>query len=104
MVQTSFLIPLKDQFTQDLHPYTKFEELEKDLLLMFGGWTSTGIVRGCWKDPDTNKEIYERSRKYVIAVKKKDVNKLREYLKNKAKTMFGQKSIYFEIAGKVEFL
>ena len=63
MIQTSFLIPLKDQFTQDLHPYTKFEELEKDLLLMFGGWTFTGIVRGCWKDPDTNEEIYERSRK-----------------------------------------
>jgi len=43
MIQTSFLIPLKDQFTQDLHPHTKFEEIEKDLFLMFDGWTFTGI-------------------------------------------------------------
>jgi len=104
MIQTSFLIPLKDQFTQGLHPHTKFEEIEKDLFLMFDGWTFTGIVRGCWRDPDTGKEVYEKSRKYVIALEEKNLSKLRNYLKSKVKPMFSQKSIYFEIAGKVEFL
>lgn len=104
MIETSFLIPLRDHFTQDLHSYAKFEETEKDLFLMFDGWTFTGIVTGTWKDPETGEAIPEKSRRYVIAVPEKDLNKLRHHLRNKIKPAFGQKSVYFEVAGKVEFL
>ncbi len=103
LIQTCFLVPLTDEFTGDLHPYSKFEQLEKELFVAFDGWTDGGVVQGCWKDPDTGKPVYDRSKKYIMAIEQNDVPKLRRFLK-KVKNSFGQKALYFEAMGIVEFI
>ena len=104
IVETSFLIPLKDNFTGDLHPVEKFRQLEEELAVMFGGWTDAESVRGCWLDTETQRLVYEQSQKYTLAVDEKDLDMLRAYLRNEIRIIFGQKVIYFEVDGKVEFL
>lgn len=103
LIQTSFFVPLTDDRTRDIHSYLKFEQLERQLFIKFGGWSYEGIIKGVYKDPDTGEPVQDYSRKYCIALEQKDIPKLRRYLK-KIKKEFGQKKLYFEVRGKVEFL
>lgn len=107
LIQISFLIPLcedKDIGNGKLHPTTRWTRFQRKLYAAFGAWTlAPGSYKGGYKDPDTGIEVKELSQKYILAVPKKDLKRLKNLLKEEA-VFFRQKCIYFETAGKVELL
>lgn len=106
-IQASFLIPLhEDKHVGDgrLHPATRWIQFQKDLYIQFGAWTlAPGEYKGSYRDPDTGCEVIDISRKYILAVSKREIKRLKTFLR-KTGTQFRQKYIYFEAAGKVELL
>jgi len=107
LIETSFLIPShedKDAGNGQLHPISRWNSLLSGLLLDFGGWTlDRGLFQGCYPDPDCGEPVFDASRKVFVAVKKKDLKRLRRFLK-RVTIDFRQKEIYFCITGKVEFI
>lgn len=107
LIQTSFLIPLredKDIGNDRLHPATRWAVFQRKLYAAFGAWTlAPGNYEGSYRDPDTGFEVSELSRKYILAVSKRDLKRLKDFLKEEGAS-FQQKFIYFEAAGKVELL
>ena len=106
-IQTSFLIPLyedKDVGNGRLHPATRWIRFQRKLYVDFRAWTlAPGNYKGSYKDPDTGLEVVDLSRKYILAVPKKELRRLKDFLKEEG-VIFRQKYIYFEAAGKVELL
>lgn len=106
-IQTSFFIPLyedNDIGNGRLHPSTRWTQYQKNLYVNFGAWTlAPGYYKGSYKDPDTGLEVVDLSRKYILAVPKKELRRLKDFLKEEG-VIFRQKYIYFEAAGKVELL
>jgi hypothetical protein len=106
-IETSFLIPLhedKEIGNGKLHPSDRWTFFQRKLYITFEGWTlAPGVYQGCYKEPDTGQEIADFSYKYILAVAKKDLDKLKEFLRTEC-AVFRQKFIYFEAAGKVELL
>lgn len=107
LIETSFLIPLtEDKVIGDgkLHPSSRWLELKNKLFKTFKGYTvSSGFYGGCWERPDTRKPVYDTSKKYFVALRPKDLKKIRVFLKTVA-FIFRQEEIYFVINGKVEFI
>lgn len=107
LIETSFLIPLTEDKVignGTLHPQSRWLELETQLFETFKGYTlSKEYYDGCWECPDTYKPVYDTSRKYIVALKPKDLKKLKILLKMAAFT-FRQEEIYFVASGKVEFI
>jgi hypothetical protein len=106
-IQTSFFIPLyedKDVGNGRLHSATRWTKFQSNLYVDFGTWTlAPGNYKGSYKDPDTGLEVVDLSRKYILAVPKKGLRRLKDFLKKEG-IIFRQKYIYFEAAGKVELL
>lgn len=106
-IQTSFLIPMhedNDIGNSRLHPATRWKQFQRKLFITFGAWTlAPGNYKGSYKDPDTGLEVRDLSRKYILAVPKKELKRLKDLLKEEG-VIFRQKFIYFEAAGKVELL
>lgn len=106
-VQTSFLIPLhEDKYIGNgrLHPATRWTQFQGKLYTTFDAWgLAPGCYKGSYKNPDTGLEVSDLSRKYILAVPKRDLKKLKILLKKEG-VIFRQKYIYFEAAGKVELL
>ncbi len=106
-IQTSFLIPLhedKDIGNGRLHPETRWKQFQRKLYNAFGAWTlAPGNYKGSYEDPETGLEVSDLSRKFILAVPKKDLKRLRDFFKKEG-AIFRQKYIYFEAAGKVELL
>lgn len=106
-VRTCFLIPE----TQDveighgkLHSASVWMYFHRRMTETFGGWrVSTAISRGIWRDPKTGKTFQDNCREYVIALPRKDLPKLRSFLKAEC-VYFRQKVIYLEIGGDVEYI
>ena len=107
LIETSFLIPLKEDRrvgNGDFQPMSRWKYLHEQLYLKFEGYSiERGLFNGCYRDEDTGERVYDVSRKFYVAVKQKDLNIIRTFLKEAA-TTFCQKSIYFAITGKVEFI
>jgi hypothetical protein len=73
-------------------------------LTEFGGATrDTGLYEGWYVDPDTGERVKDRSRRYVVAVPREGLGRLRTLLAE-ACTVFRQKCIYLSVAGAVEFV
>ena len=108
LFETRFLVPIHEDTSigsGDLHPYYRWENLQKDLFTMFGGWTlSPGIYEGEYPDPDTGKSVRDKSKQYILAVEEDQINKLRRYLKERVAVEFKQKVIYFFNGFEVEFV
>ncbi|MBI1831444.1 MAG: hypothetical protein HYR84_08345, partial [Planctomycetes bacterium] len=62
-----------------------------------------GIYKGVWKSPRTEAPIHDETRRYVIAVPAGQVKRLRAVLREACR-VFEQQSIYFSVAGVVEFI
>ncbi len=109
-IQTSFLVPITEDESVgngDLHPYTRWEQLQRDLFINinFEGYTlAPGFYKGAYPDPDTREKITDLSRKYYVAIEEKDLAKLRKFLREVVGPLFKQKCIYFEARGEVEFI
>jgi hypothetical protein len=54
-------------------------------------------------DPDTREPVADQSRRYVVAMPREKVPKLRRILREAAR-VFEQKCIYLSVAGRVELL
>ena len=108
LIETSFLIPLtedKDIGNGELHPLSRWLELERKLFKNFKGYTrARGGYDGCWEeDSDTKREVYDTSKRYFVALRPKDLKKMKAFLKTMA-SIFKQKEIYFVRGGKVDFI
>jgi hypothetical protein len=106
LLECSFLIPVRrDRNLSDgrAHATRAWAWLE-DGLLQFGGATrDTGLYEGWYVDPDTGERVKDRSCRYVVAVPRKGLGRLRALL-GEACTVFRQKCIYLSVAGSVEFV
>ena len=107
IVEAVFLIPIReDQQVGNgrLHPHTRWQRLTRDLYQMFDGWSrEPGLVEGVYKDPDTSQAVSDKSRRYLVALPRREIDRLRRYLR-KIGPVFKQKVIYLSVAGEVEFV
>ncbi len=107
MKEIEFFVPIReDKYIGNgkLHPYTRWEWLEKELYIAFEGWTKSPMnYNGVYKDEDTNEMVPDESRKYTVAIKEGEIVEVKKLLK-KVAMEFRQKSIYLSIAGKVIFI
>lgn len=107
-LETHFLVPIHEDASVgsgDLQPYYRWENLQRDLFMMFEGWTlSPGLYEGVTQDPDTGKPVRDRSKRYVIALEEEQVSRLRQYLETEVAVNFKQKVIYFFNGREVEFV
>ena len=103
----NILIPCTDDATGFVHTPAKFDEWLLDTVSRFGGATVRGIaLRGLWFDPmlpPGARPTEDHSNWYMVAVEPRRVSELREYIRGTARS-FGQKCIYFERSGEVEFV
>jgi hypothetical protein len=106
LVECSFLIPIqRDEGLSDggTHSRRAWNWLENELM-QFGGATRAGeLYHGWYLDPDTRRPVRDRSKKYLVALTREDVERLRSLLV-KACVVFEQKCIYLSVAGQVEFV
>jgi hypothetical protein len=80
------------------------EGLTRDLYHMFAGWSrAPGLVEGVYKDPNTGQPVADKSRRYVVALPHRELDRLRRYLREVG-VVFKQKVIYLSVAGQVEFV
>ena len=78
--------------------------LERGLYYMFEGWSrDPGLVEGVYKDPDTGQPISDKSRRYVVVLPQRELDRLRRYVQAVG-AIFKQKVVYLSVAGKVEFV
>jgi len=107
LVECSFFIPLRrDANLSDgaSHPQEAWEWLDDELFDRFYGRTvAPGTYHGFYVDPDTGERVADESYRYIVAVPKGEVNRLRSVLAA-ACVIFAQKCIYLSVAGKVEFV
>lgn len=104
MVEVSFYIPTRRDSSGEQHTSNAILELQRFLEEEFGGFTVHGVVRGAWRNPETGETKHDESFHYSVALSEDDIEKLRSFLGGWARILFDQKTIYFKIAGKVEFL
>lgn len=107
LVECSFFIPLRrDSDLSDgvMHPAEAWEWLGNELFVRFGGATvAPGEYHGFYQDPDTSLRVNDDSRRFIVAVPKKDVESLRSLL-GAVCVIFAQKCIYLSVGGRVEFV
>jgi hypothetical protein len=106
LLECSFLIPVcRDRILSDGKPHPKktWVWLEHELFVFRGATRAPGLYPGWYPDPDTGEQVRDRSRKFFVAVPRAQVNELRRVLR-RACAQFRQKSIYLNVAGRVEFV
>lgn len=107
LVECSFFIPIRrDAVLSDGHSHSAETAswLDNELYLQFEGRTiAPGFYEGCYKDPDTDEQVTDQSRKYTVAMLRSQVDALRSLL-SVACILFQQKCIYLNVAGEGEFI
>ena len=107
LIVFNILIPDTDDSTGLVHPPEKFDDWLRRTVARFGGATVIDLaVRGLWFDesrPPMSNPVEDHHNWYKIAVAPDRVNELREYVRATARE-FGQRYLYFERAGEVEFV
>ena len=72
-------------------------------LIDLGGLSRDPDREGCYHDRDTGEVVWDRSRHYVVALPRTQVDELRRLLRQACRK-FRQKCIYLSVTGKVEFV
>lgn len=108
LLECSFFIPInRDSVLSDGKPHTTdaWEWLLDQFWDLFDspGTRAPGFYHGGYTDPDTGERVMDESRRYILAVTRRDVRRLRRVLQE-ACVVFQQKCIYLSVAGKVEFV
>ena len=106
LLECSFLIPVRrDRNLSDarLHSTRAWAWLERSLCEFGGATRDTGLYEGWYVDPDTGQPVKDRSRRYLVALPRRKVGRLRGLLRE-ACHVFRQKCIYLSVAGCVEFV
>jgi hypothetical protein len=96
LVEAAFLIPIRedrDVGNGRLHPHTRWQRLTRDLYHLFAGWSrAPGLVEGVYKDPDTGQPVADTSRRYVVALPQRELDRLRRYV-HEVGAIFKQKVV-----------
>jgi len=106
LVECAFLIPLRrDKHLSDGLPHQRkaWQWLRQRLFDFRGATRALELYEGWYLDPDTRQSMTDRSRRYVVALTRPELRKLRALLRQ-ACGVFAQKCIYLSIAGIVEFV
>jgi hypothetical protein len=106
LTECSFLIPIRrDRHLSDgkLHRPNAWQWLEERLFEFGGATRATEYYEGWYMDPDTNEAVRDLSRKYIVALPRRRLARLRSLLQEVC-TVFQQKCIYLSVAGSVEFV
>jgi hypothetical protein len=106
LTECSFLIPIRrDRYLADgrLHRTTAWQWLDNRLYEFGGATRATELYEGWYIDPDTDETVKDLSRKYVVALSRRRLARLRSLLRE-ACEVFQQKCIYLSVAGSVEFV
>lgn len=106
LLECSFLIPIRrDRHLSDGGPHNRQAWKWLDIELYdFGGATRAGeLYEGWYLDPDTKVAVNDFSKKYIVAIPRRELGHLRSVLRE-ACNRFQQKCIYLSVAGAVEFV
>lgn len=107
-VETGFLVPLREDKTignGKLHPVNRWQWLGRVLRESYGGFTvMTAPLSGIYVDPDTGQSVSDESREYRIAISRRSVAKLRQFLGREVASVFVQKYIYFVVGIDAELV
>ena len=106
LLECSFLIPVRrDKNLSDGRPHKRKARTWLDIALgdFQGGARAKDPLHGFYLDPDTGKRVWDWSKKYFVALPRRELDSLRSLLRL-ACVVFQQKSIYLSIAGNVEFV
>jgi len=107
LIECWFLIPIRrDSHLSDGEPHTidTWTWLDDELFARFdGGTLAPGLYTGFYRDPDTGGRVDDSSRKFIVALKRRQLRELRDLLRI-ACGVFQQKCIYLSVSGSVEFV
>jgi hypothetical protein len=106
LVECSFLIPIRrDRNLSDgeAHGRKAWRWLDTQLYEFGGATRANELYEGWYLDPDTQRPVRDLSKKYVVAVPRRKLARLRGLLRA-ACDVFQQKCIYLSVAGYVEFV
>lgn len=100
-VKVRFYLPLRDNDGRELK--AEIDEVETNLVVLFGGWTLTSVVKGAYLMADKT-PVHDESNAYEVVMNESRVPEVRSLLLAfKGKTT--QEAIYLEIQpSNVEFL
>ena len=106
--ESYFFMPIRrDLHLSDgeLHATSSWDWLEvQELYRRFEAWThAPGLYRGVYKDPDTGARVPDESRKYILMLRRDQVDELRTVLVQ-ACSVFHQKCILLVVNGEAEFV
>lgn len=108
LIKTCFQVPIREDKSLgngELHHPERWRQLDIHLYSIFGAYTlAPGLYYGPWKDPDTNGRVNDFSRKYIVAIAKENIDKIKQFIRDFIGPMFRQKCIYFEFGGYVELI
>lgn len=98
IIECAFLVPITEARHQ-----SKIHIVRKMLLETFGGFSQDSqAVHGVWKNP-AGLVISDVSYRFVCAVRRDCIGKLRDIV-SKLCAAFDQECMYFNVAGRVEFI
>jgi hypothetical protein len=106
LLECSFLIPIRrDRHLSDggLHHKRAWKWLDIQLYQFGGATRANDLYEGWYVDPDTKEPASDLSKKYFVALARRDLSRLRALLRE-ACSVFQQKCIYLSVAGAVEFV
>lgn len=107
IIEATFLVPINEDRNVgngELHSHSKWGWLKRELYGRFGGFTiSSNLYHGEWENPKTKEKIRDTSRKYFVDIYRKDLDKMRAFIKEIA-NVFCQDCIRFAYEGKVEYI
>jgi hypothetical protein len=106
LLECAFLIPIRrDATISDGLPHKRsaWYWLDRQLLPFRGGTRALSLYLGWYVDPNLGKIVRDRSRRYEVALSRKETARLRRVLRE-ACGVFEQKCIYLSVAGVVEFV
>ncbi len=106
LLECSFLIPIRrDKELSDGLPHERraWQWLDDELLAFEGTTRALELYEGWYVDPDAGNRVRDLSRRYLVALERRGVIRLRRLLRQ-ACLIFAQKCIYLSVAGLVEFV
>ncbi len=102
-----FLNPIRRDPVQsdgNRHDGKTWTWLTDELFTRFGAATKApGLYEGFYTDPDTKERVDDKSRKYIVALRKAQVDDLRSF-RSEVCEQFRQKCIYLSVAGRLELV
>jgi hypothetical protein len=106
LIECTFLIPIRGDRGLSAggpHSQTIWKWLHNKLFEFGGASRDLELKEGWYRDPDTGKQVIDLSRRYTVALSRRELRSLRKLLEE-ACAVFSQKCIYLSVAGQVEFV